>query len=190
LSLELDLKVTAKFTFRLASKIANHPLPPKILVTQEPAEPLDHVLLKVLAYVLFYRDRLQIEPRLHDDNIPFIPDLVQLDFELRPALWIECGETPARKLDKLAVKVPQAEIWLMQRSPAALAAARGEMHRCGLRNDRYRLLALEAVMFDEALGLLRERNEIVLYRCDLAGGQVQFDFNGVWFEAEVTQECF
>lgn len=182
--------MSAKFNVRLASEIANHPLPPRILIAQEPGEPLAHVLLKLLAWVIFQRERLQIEPRLHDDNIPFIPDLVQLDYELRPALWIECGETPAARLDKLAVKAPFAELWVVLRSAEELTALKMEMRRLGLRERRYRLLAFEAAVFDELLALLADRNELTLYRLDWEERQFQLDFNGAWFEGGLVIESF
>jgi uncharacterized protein YaeQ len=182
--------VSTRFNVRLASEIANHPLPPKILLAQDPLEPLEHVLLKLLACVLFQRERLQIEPRLHDDNIPFIPDLIQLDYELHPALWIECGETPAAKLDKLAVKAPRAELWVVLRSAGEMEAQVKEMRRLGLRRNRYRLLGFEATIFDELLALLASRNELTLYRLDFGERLIQLDFNGVWFEGSLLLESF
>ncbi|MBI1178043.1 hypothetical protein GC207_11475 [bacterium] len=182
--------MSAKFTVRLASEIANHPLPSKILLNQDLLEPVDHVLLKLLAFVLFQRDRLQIEPRLHDENIPFVPDLVQLDYQLKPALWVECGDTEVTKLDKLAVKAPWAELWLVLRSREALETYKREMERLGLRRDRYEMLAFEATMFDEMLALLASRNELTLFRFNMNEGELQLDFNGIWFDAEIVRATF
>ena len=182
--------MSAKFTVRLTSALANHPLPPKTLLVQAPGEPLARVLLKLLAFVLFQRERLQLEPRLHDDDIPFIPGLVQLDYELRPALWIECGATPAERLDKLAVKAARSEIWVVLRSLVEMEQQLGEMHRLGLRERRYRLLGFEAAVFDELLALLTDRNELSLYRLDWSERQVQLDFNGIWFEGALEVREF
>lgn len=182
--------MSAKFTVRLASEIANHPLPPRLMLAQQPLEPFAHVLLKLLAAVIFSRDRLQMETRLEDDNIPFVPDLAQLDYEMRPVLWIECGETPAARLDKLAVKVPLAEIWIVQRSADELGVVQHEMERQHLRRNRYCLLAFDAALFDELLALLTNRNELTLFRLNLEEGQMQFDFNGVWFDAELVVTKF
>ena len=38
-------------------------------------------------------------------TLAYVPDVVQLDYELRPKLWVECGECTVQKLDRLAVKV-------------------------------------------------------------------------------------
>lgn len=182
--------MSAKISVRLASEIANHPLPSKILLNQQPTEPLAHVLLKLLAYVLFQRDRLQVEPRLHDDNIPYIPDLLQLDLELRPALWIECGETEVTKLDRLAVKAPFAEIWAVQESRERLAALHREMSRHQLRTQRYHLLGFEQDLFSEMLATLAPRNELTLFRFSLDEPLFQLDFNGLWFEGTFEHRFF
>ena len=178
--------MSAKFTVRLASEIANHPLPPRLLLAQQPLEPLAHVLLKLLAAVIFSRDRLQTETRLADDNIPFVPDLAQFDYQLRLALWVECGECTVAKLDKLAVKCHDAEIWVVRRSLAEAEELQLAMKKAGLREGRYHLLALDPEMFEEVRGLVQQRNEVTLFACEFDPPKLQFDFNGLWFDAEFT----
>lgn len=182
--------MSAKFNVRFVSELRNHPLPQKILLAKQPLESVEHVVLKLLAFTIFWHERLEIEPRLHDDNIPFVPDLAQLDYELRPAKWIECGSTPAAKLDKLAVKVPQAEIWLVDRSVAELASAKAEMERLELRRKRYQLMAFDPATFDELARLFTDRNELTLYHLDLAERQLQLEFNGIWFDTELIFDTF
>lgn len=182
--------MSAKYTFRLQSEIANHPLPGKILLAQQAVEPVSRVLLKLLAFVVFQRERLQIETRPPDEDIHLVPALAQLDYTLRPALWIECGETPASRLDKLAVKVPWAEIWTVVESYEELSRLTDEMAKLGLRRDRYRLLAFEGAQFAELMSLLRMRNELNLFSLSLAEGRLQFEFNGLWFEGEFQTATF
>src|SRR3954465_3320263 len=110
--------MSAKFVFNFKSEDKRRRLPYKILLGQQENETSKHILLKVIGYLLFFRERIEIEGKLHNDNIPFSPDLVQLDYELRPRLWVECGECGISKLNKLAVKVPDAELWVMKRSEA------------------------------------------------------------------------
>ena len=107
--------MTAKYSFHLESRDRRRDLPRKIIIGRQDPETRLHVALKLLAYLIFFRPRLQIATNLHMDSIPFVPDLVQLDYELRPKLWVECGECSVGKLNKLAVKVPEAEIWVMRR---------------------------------------------------------------------------
>ena len=98
--------MSGKFRFTLQSEKRQHALPHKVIIGCQDTETARHVLLKLFGFLLFHRDRLLIEPRLDDDNIPFRPDLVQLDYQLRPALWVECGGDSVARFDRVAVKAP------------------------------------------------------------------------------------
>ena len=175
--------MSARYSFTLESQDKRRDLPRRIIIGQNEAETITHVTLKLLAFLIFYRERLQIEANLHQDSIPFIPDLVQLDYELRPSLWIECGECSVNKLNKLAVKAPEAEIWIVKRCLADARHLLRAMEREELRRDRYGLLALDEEMFQEVSGLVQERNTATWFKGEFDPPQLQFDFNGLWFDA-------
>lgn len=175
--------MAAKYTFRLESRERRRELPGKILIAQHDTETVAHVVLKMLAYLLFFRERLQIEGDPQNDAIPFTPDLLQLDYEMRPRLWVECGECSVSKLDKLAVKVPEAEIWVVKPSRNHAEQLMLSMAKHDLRRKRYHLLALDPEMFNEVCGLLVERNQVVWFGGQWDPGQMQFEFNGLWFDA-------
>ena len=64
-----------KFNFAIDSQDRRRPMPGSVIVGRKDTETVAHVALKLIGYMLFYRDRLRLEPRLHDDAIaPF--DLV------------------------------------------------------------------------------------------------------------------
>ncbi|MDB6108821.1 MAG: hypothetical protein JWR69_571 [Pedosphaera sp.] len=178
--------MSAKYSFHLRSQDRQRDLPPKIIIGQQETESITHVALKFLAYVIFFRERLQIETNLHMDSIPFVPDLVQLDYQLRPRLWVECGECTVNKLNKLAVKVPESEIWIVRRSPAAAEHLFQAMAKEELRRDRYTLIGLDEGMLEEFCGLLKSRNELLWVHCEWNPPNLQFDFNGLWFDAPFT----
>lgn len=175
--------MSAKYSFHLKSADARLPLPEKIIIGRQEEETVLHVALKFLAFLIFHRERLQIGVNLHSDNIPFVPDLVQLDYELRPKLWVECGQCSVGKLNKLAVKVPEAEIWIMKPSPADADQLLRAMAREELRRHRYHILALDPAMADEFVALLKPRNEMLWVACEFEPPNLQFDFNGLWFDA-------
>lgn len=175
--------MNAKYSFSLQSEDKSRALPGKIIIGQNTTETVAHVILKLMAYLLFYRDRIQIEVNLRMDNIPFVPDIAQLDYELRPILWVECGECGTSKLHKLAVKVPDAEIWVVKRSLADAKSLFEAMEKMELRRDRYGLVGLDASMFDELCGLLESRNNLLWVAGEFNPPTMQFDFNGLWFDA-------
>lgn len=176
------MTVSNRYVFNLASEQRTHPLPAKILLVQRETETLTHIFLKLFGFLLFSRDRLQIEPRLDDDYLPYTPDLVQLDYQGRIALWVECGECAVSKLDRLAVKAPDAEIWAVKRSPAAAEELARQMRREHLRPGRYGLVGLDPDMLEELAGLVGNRNDVTWYRGGFDPARIQFDFNGLWFE--------
>ncbi len=178
--------MSAKFTFYLQSQDRRRPLPTKIILGRQDTETITHVALKFLAFVVFFRERLQLEANLHMPGIPFIPDVVQLDYELRPRLWVECGECGVNKLHKLAVKIPEAEIWIMKRSPAAAQHLFDAMAKDELRRGRYHLLGLDAAMINEFCNLIKPRNELLWVSGEFAQPNLQFDFNGLWFDTGFT----
>lgn len=175
--------MNAKYSFSLQSEDKRRTLPGKIIIGQNTTETVAHVILKLMAYLLFYRDRIQIEVNLRMDNIPFVPDIAQLDYELRPVLWVECGECGVSKLHKLAVKVPDAEIWVVKRSLADAESLFEAMEKMELRRNRYSLVGLDASMFDELCGLLESRNDLLWVAGEFNPPTMQFDFNGLWFDA-------
>lgn len=183
--------MSAKYAFSFQSEEARRPLPAKLIIAQQETETVIHVGLKLLGFLLFARERLQVETNLHDDNIPYLPDLVQLDYEMRPALWVECGECSLAKLDKLAVKAPVAEIWVVKKSPADAAALLRAMEREELRRGRYGIIALDPDGFVEVCTHLQSRNEITWFGADFAPESVmQFDLNGLWYEVPFTLQRF
>jgi len=178
--------MTAKFSFNLQSQDRRRDLPGKIIIGMQVNESIAHVLLKLLAYILFFRERLQLEANLHMDSIPFVPDLVQLDYELRPRLWVECGECGVNKLHKISVKLPDAEIWVVTPSASSAEQMRDAMVRAELRENRFQILGLDQEMFEEMSRMVQSRNEITWVRGEFDPPNLQFDFNGLWFDAPFT----
>lgn len=178
--------MSAKFSFTLRSEDRRRPLPERLIVGRRETETPRQVLLKFLAYVWFYRERLQLNTELHDDNIPFVPDLAQLDYTMQPVLWVECGECDPKKLAKLAVKLPEADIWIVRGSLDEATQLHAAMRKADLRRNRYQLLAWDAAMIEELLDLLALRNQVLWVCGETEPPNVQFDFNGLWFDAPVT----
>jgi len=178
--------MSGKYSFSLTSEDKKRDLPRKIIIGRQVNETIVHVGLKLLGFLLFYRERMQIEVNLHIDSIPFVPDLVQLDYELRPALWIECGECTVHKLHKLAVKIPESEIWILKKSAPAAEELHRQMSKADLRRERYGIIGFDQQMFEEVSSLIQSRNEVFWLRGEFEPGNVQFDFNGLWFDSPLT----
>ena len=178
------LRLASKYTFQLRSEDRHRPFPHKVLIGQGVNESVRHVALKFLAYVLFFHERLQVETEVQDDSIPFVPDLAVIGYDMRPTLWVECGECTVSKLHKLAVKCPEAAIWVLKRSRAEADHLLAAMEKEELRRGRYGVVALDADFFQEFCGMVRERNEFHWFDGGIDPGQARFEFNGLWFDIE------
>ncbi len=177
-----------KFTFTLTSDDRRRPLPHKIIIGLGINESVRHVAMKFLGWILFFRDRLSIDTDLENDAIPFVPDIVELGYDMRPVLWVECGECSMAKLHKIAVKCPEARIWVLRESVDAAQALLKAMKKEEFRRDRYSVIALDPEFFEEVCGLVRERNAFHLFRADFDDRVLQCELNQLWFDT--TFEVF
>jgi hypothetical protein len=56
------------------------------------------------------------------------------------------------------------------------------MEKSELRKDRYRLIGMEAELFDELIGLTTGRNALTWFKGTFDPPEMQFEYNGLWFE--------
>ena len=182
--------MSTRFSFRLKSSDPRREFPHKLLLNQEYDELPEHVLHRLLGYLLFFRERLEITANLQNDNIPFRPDLVELDYQMRPILWVESGSNTTDKLARLATKAPDATLWILRASPEAADNLLHEMERAGLRRQRYQILAFVAVMMEEMLGLLEARNDVFWVQSSFDPPLLQFEFKGLWFDHEFSVSSY
>ncbi len=182
--------MSARYSFQLQSGDSRLSLPRKLVLHHLLEESPDIVLLKILGFLLLFRERLQVEPRLHDIDIRLVPHLLQLDFTDRPALWAECGECELKRLQKIAVKATEAEIWLLRESPEAAEATRDQLRKHKLRQNRYDIVGFDAGFFAELRERLQPRNEIFWLPAEFDPPRLQLDFNGIWSEGPFTHLKF
>jgi len=173
--------VSTKLTFALGSDEKSRKLPSKIVISQSQNETLDHVLLKALAFVIFHSDRLRLEVDLEMPGVPFVPDLVALALDGRPELWIECGEVSLHKLEKLTLKLGDADIWIVKKSAGDVAKTVELARRNIRRLGRVRLLTFDPGFIPELRALASGANSLHLVKL-VPGEMAQLVFNDLWFE--------
>ena len=150
--------MAGKFSFRLQRAEPRRDFPSKLIIGQQETETPAHVLMKALAYLLFFRERLQIDVNLHMDSIPFRPDVVQLDYEMRPRVVGRMRRVHrATSSTSWPSKCPRRRSGSSKSSLAAAEELLRAMGKAGLRRQRYRLIGLDDGMVEEMSGLLRSR---------------------------------
>ncbi len=180
--------MSRRYRFDLTSDDPRMRLPEKVMVGMKSGETEAHVLLKGIGFAICYRDRMEIEKKIPRDDVLFVPDLVQFDYRLEVAFWGECGDCSVDKLNKLAVKAPEAEIWVLKKSKNEADDLLVKMRKAGLRKGRYKVASFNVDDFMEILQLQKPKNSLYLCQMDWEMRQLQMEFNRLWFDIQLNLE--
>ena len=150
------------------------------------SEELDIIVLRLLGYLMFYGEHMLIDTHLHDHSIPFVPDIVRMNYLGHPEFWAECGDCNAKKLNRIAVKAPDAEIWILKRSEEEAEKILKSITKAKLRKGRYQIIGFQNEMIDHFESLLTSRNEIFWMPAEFEPPRIQMDFNGNWIDEPFT----
>lgn len=173
-----------KFSFRIECEDTRLGLPEKLVIGRDQDEAIVHVVLKALGFLIFFRERLQIGGHLFNDNIPFVPDLLQLDYEGHPLFWAECGESDPQRLKKIVAKAPRGEVWWLRERQGDFERMSGALKKAGVRPGRVRMLAFPDELVDGLCQNLAARNEVYWMPASFEPPALQFDFNSEWIESD------
>ncbi len=179
-----ELVAHHKYSFRIECQDSRLGIPDRLVVGRHDDETPRQVLLKTFCFLMFYRERLQFGGHLVNENIPFIPDLLQLDYDGRPNFWAECGPCDPGRLKKILAKAPDAEIWWVRESHVDDPDWQPVLKKGGIRPGRLRVLELPQALLDDLERLLLPRNEIYWMPADWEPPGLAFDFNSEWIESE------
>lgn len=91
----------------------------RLILAARPEETLDHLALKLSAYLLFWSDEPVVDPSAKHPALSdqeHRPDLLALDVQGGARLWIECGRVSLNKLDKVTRRFPRARLAVVRES--------------------------------------------------------------------------
>jgi uncharacterized protein YaeQ len=160
----------------------------KLVVARRAGEPMSHVVLRILAYCLFYRDdrpqclQFALGPADRDG-----PDLWAHDLVGRPIEWIVCGELDAEELAHVLRHQRQALVRVLFGSDVERD---GFFHR--IRSLRRHVMGLEAVDFRQVSAEMVERlaareEERQRWTVTLVEDHLYVDADGVAADSEVLR---
>lgn len=144
---------------------------PRVIFSSFPGESTWHVSLKLLAY-LIYRRRDPLVERPVGQR--FKPDLVVLKDDGRVRLWIDCGETSIRKLERVVARNPIARVVIIKDTVRHLEGYRALADQALRDTSRVLYLAPDNALIDGMAVAMRQRNRV---RFAMGPAGVQIELN-------------
>ncbi|MES1172187.1 MAG: YaeQ family protein [Bacteroidota bacterium] len=163
----------------------------KLILARRPDEPTGHVVLRVLAYCLFYREDLggglRFAPGPADRDSP---DLWVHDLVGQPIEWIVCGDPDVDELRHVLKHQRQAKVRVLFGSERVREAFFQRV-----RSSRHRVPGIETVDFCEVsaelVGRLMECElERQRWAVTLVEDHLYVDVGGIAADSEVTRPSF
>ena len=160
-----------KYTFTIHAER----IPSKLVLVQAGGESATHIILKLLSYLMFYRQGIKIEHRVEQH---FKPDLVVEGDNFQPLLWVDCGNTAIRKLDKVATKNHNCEIYIVKENYRQLEAYFEKAGKRIKRIERVQFICFDDGFVAALTNSLQRTNEVSLNQLQLAEGKfIMVTFN-------------
>jgi uncharacterized protein YaeQ len=129
----------------------------RLFLAKKQGESLDHVLMKLCAYLLFYHPDLKVEV---DASQHYRPDLVRLDERGDPVQWVDCGSTALRKLDRIASKNRKTTIDIVKPTARTLTLFKAAAEAKIERPERVRYFAFRDGFLNDLAAVIRSRHQL------------------------------
>ena len=146
-----------KFTFEIhAPKIAHK----KIILVKDDVELRNHVVLKLLAYVLYYDPELKVDVSA---EMHYKPDLFIPGDHGVPKLWIDCGKVALRKVESLTEKLRNTRVIFLKESERELDIFKKLVTKKIDKAGRLEFLAFEPGFVTSIANATQRTNDFTLY---------------------------
>lgn len=147
-----------KFTFEVcAPKI---PPQTKLILVKELSELRNHVVMKLLSYLIFYTPELKVEASA---DMHYKPDLMIPGEHGVPQLWIDCGQVALKKIDALATKLKNTRVIFVKESKRELDVFKKMIDKKIDKGGRLEFLSFDAGFITQVSNALQRTNHITLY---------------------------
>ena len=153
----MALRMIEKFTFELHTpKIQQQ----KIILVKEMTELRNHVVLKLLAYCLYFTPDLKVEVSA---DLHYKPDLMVAGEHGVPKLWIDCGQVTLRKVESLAQKLRSTRVIFLKETKRELESFKKLVEKKVDHGERLEFLAFENGFVPSLANALQRTNHFTLY---------------------------
>ncbi len=148
--------VIEKFTFDLVAPEVRE----KLILVKADMELREHIVLKLLAYLLFYDPRLKVECSV---DMHYKPDLVIPGEHGVPELWIDCGQVAVKKVESLSAKLKSSRVIILKETKREMESFKKVIEKKVQHFDRVEYLSFEKGFVSGLAQALERVNEWTLY---------------------------
>ncbi|HXV28205.1 MAG TPA: YaeQ family protein [bacterium] len=145
-----------KFTFELhAPKVP----PGKIILVKNDLELRNHVILKLLGYLIYYEPGLKVEISA---GMHYKPDLL-VPGDHTPKVWIDCGKVTLKKVESLSAKLRHTRVIFIKETQRELETFKKLIGKKAGETGHFEYLAFEPGFIASLASALQRTNHITLY---------------------------
>ena len=165
-----------KYTFEVcAPKI---PPQTKLILIKQLSELRNHIAMKLLSYLIFYTDELNVEP---NTDLHYKPDLMVAGEHSVPKIWIDCGQVALKKIEVLSTKLKNSRIIFVKETKRELDVFKKMVGKKIDKAERIEYLAFEPNFVTSIGNALQRTNHITIY--DVVEGVIGIALNDENFES-------
>ena len=147
-----------KFTFRIQLQTEEQNNQEKLVIAGSQGEMDWHIALKLLAYLMFFKEKLVIEQSI---GWHYKPDLFALDEYQELKIWIDCGNIEIKKIDKLATKIGTSrQFYIFRKNQKDMSRLQQNIQKKVKHAKRVKLVCFEDNFVDSLSEQLDVTNEI------------------------------
>lgn len=135
----------------------------RLLLVPKAEEKLDHLALKLAAFVMFWKREPVVEPSSDHPALAGFdikPDVMALNIYGQIDLWIECGSVTLHKLDKITRRFPQTRIVVLKGTHRESERLRNDLNDEVRHAKRIEIWHWPEDRFKEWLRAMGEKTEI------------------------------
>lgn len=132
----------------------------KLILVKNDLESRAHVVMKLLAFMIYFEPRLQVETSA---GMHYKPDLMIAGDHGVPELWIDCGKIALRKVDSLSGKLRASRVILVKETKRELETFRQLIEKKVEHSATLEYLAFDKGFVSGIADALARGNEVTLY---------------------------
>ncbi len=145
-----------KFTFDIQA----YGLKKKMILVKGETERRNHVVMKLLAYILYYDPKLQIEVAV---DMHYKPDLCIPGDHGVPELWIDCGQVAVKKVETLSGKLRNARLIILKETKREMESFQKVIEKKAAHFAMVEYLSFEKGFIQNVADALKRVNEVTVY---------------------------